>query len=214
MSIYTEARFPARRTFKTEKDMLISKVTGVVLLGGMSRRFGSNKSFAMVDGVPLIERVTRIMRSIFEVVVLITNTPDIYSRLQLPMFEDHVKGVGPIGGLYSALLNIPSDSAFVTACDMPYLNERLIRHLVEVSVGFDVTVPAPGGNIEPLHALYSKRCIPALEQCIDAGKRRIIQFYSDTTVQFVPESELRRFDPDLRSLFNINRPEDLAKDEK
>ena len=71
--------------------MLISKVTGVVLLGGRSRRFGSNKSFARVDGIPLIERVTGVMGSIFERVELITNTPELYAHLRLPMIEDQIK---------------------------------------------------------------------------------------------------------------------------
>ena len=189
--------------------MLISKVTGVVLLGGRSRRFGSNKSFALVDGTPLIERVTGTMASIFQRVLLITNTPELYGHLRFPMFEDEVKGLGPIGGLYTALLKIRTESAFVTACDMPYLNERLIRHLVEIGPGFDITAPAPAGYIEPLHALYSSRCLPALRRCIDAGERMIVRFYPDAKVRFVPDEELRRFDPELRSLYNINRPQDL-----
>jgi molybdopterin-guanine dinucleotide biosynthesis protein A len=189
--------------------MLISTVTGVILLGGRSRRFGSNKSFARVDGATLVERVTTAMGSIFDSVVLITNTPELYSHLGLPMFEDHIKGLGPIGGLYTALLNIRSDWAFVTACDMPRLNEGLIRRLVDLRGDSDATVPLHAGGMEPLHALYSKRCLPAIQRGIEAGRYKIARFYTDANVQFVPEAELRKFDPDLRSLYNINRPQDV-----
>jgi molybdopterin-guanine dinucleotide biosynthesis protein A len=191
--------------------MLISGTTGIVLLGGRSSRFGSNKSFALVDGVPLIERVTGVMGSLFHRVMLITNSPWLYSHLNLPMIEDQIKDLGPIGGLYTALVSIKTRFAFVTACDMPYLNGKLIRRLVEMADDFDVTVPAPGSSVEPLHAVYSKRCVPALKNCIDAGERRIIRFYPKANVKLVPEVELRKFDPDLKSLYNINRPQDLRE---
>ena len=189
--------------------MRIANVTGVVLVGGRSRRFGSNKSFAKVDGEPLIDRVTGLMRSLFERVVLITNTPELYGHLCLPMFEDRIKGLGPIGGIYTALMEIPSDYIFVTACDMPYLSGPLIRHLVSVKGDFDATVPVPGKYPEPLHALYSKRCLPAVKRSIDDLKYKIADFYNESRIQFIPEAELRELDPELKSFYNINRPQDV-----
>ena len=197
-----------------ENVMLISRVTGVVLLGGTSRRFGSNKSFAVVGGTPMLERVSETMTSIFDRVILITDTPEPYSHLGLPMFGDRIKGLGPIGGVYTALLSIQTDSAFITACDMPWLNRELIRHLIDVSSGFDVTVPMSKGRLEPLLAVYSRRCVPALKRCIDSGHRAVTRFYPCMNVNVVPESSLRRLDPDLKSLININRPQDLPEDEK
>ena len=73
-------------------------VTGVILAGGKSRRFGKNKALVEIDGIPLIGRVVSVMKSVFQHLVLITNTPDEYSYLKLPMYEDIIKGLGPLGG--------------------------------------------------------------------------------------------------------------------
>ena len=93
-------------------------VSGVILVGGKSSRYGSNKALAKLDGVPLIERVIGIMGRVFENLILITNTPDEYAHLGLPMHEDLVKGLGPIGGLYTGLTVMPDDAGFFVACDM------------------------------------------------------------------------------------------------
>src|SRR3989339_729492 len=107
----------------------IGKVTGVILAGGKSRRFGKNKSFIQIDGTPLIERVVTVMGSVFEHRLLVTNTPEEYAYLGLPMVQDLIKGIGPLGGIYTGLETIADDAGFFVACDMPYLNADLVRHL-------------------------------------------------------------------------------------
>jgi len=94
-----------------------------------------------VEGVSLIERVLRVMRPLFQHLVLITNTPDEYAHLGLPMYEDLVKGLGPIGGIYTGLSVIPHEVGFFVACDMPVLNQALIHHMIEIRGRFDAVVP-------------------------------------------------------------------------
>ena len=116
-------------------------VTGIILAGGMSTRYGADKALAEIRGVPLVERVVRVMAAIFRHVILITNTPKRYDFLNLPMHEDLVKGLGPLGGIYTGLKLMEGRAGFVTACDMPFLSADLVRHMVGVQENFDAVVP-------------------------------------------------------------------------
>jgi molybdopterin-guanine dinucleotide biosynthesis protein A len=187
----------------------IEEVAGVVLAGGRSSRYGRNKALVELDHVPLIERALRVMTSIFQNVVLITNTPDEYDYLKIPMFPDIIKGLGPLGGIYTGLKVLSNPFAFFVACDMPFLNPFLIRHMVSFRDGFDVVVPRISGKIEALHGLYSRRCLSSIESQMESGTYQILRFFSAVNVRFVDEDEIRRWDPDLRSFLNINTPEEL-----
>ena len=97
------------------------------------------------------------------------------------------------------------------ACDMPFLNAALVRHMVELQAGFDAVVPRVDWMIEPLHALYTRGSLTALKGQIDAHKYQIVRFFERIRVRYLDEHELRAFDPELRSFLNVNRPEDLLK---
>jgi len=203
--VNAELEIPAGRT-KNVKD-----VTGVVLAGGRSSRYGKNKALVKVNGVPLIERALRTMGSIFEHVVMITNTPEEYAYLKVPMFRDIIQGLGPLGGIYTGLKVIPDQSGFFVACDMPFLNPDLIRHMVAIRDDFDVVVPKISGWVEALHGLYTVKCRGSIERLIQSGAYQIFQFFSSVSVRFVDDEEVRRWDPDLRSFLNINTPDELRR---
>ncbi len=188
----------------------IGGVTGVILAGGKSSRFGSNKAFADVNGRQLIQRVIGVMRAVFEELILITNDPGEYSSLGIPMHADIIKGLGPLGGIYTGIENMTGRSGFFVACDMPFLNEGLIRHIAEMNgSGYDAVIPKIGWKMEPLHALYSKTCIPAIRGLIDTGECMINKFYQAIRTRFINEDEMKQYDPLLRSFYNINRPGEL-----
>jgi molybdopterin-guanine dinucleotide biosynthesis protein A len=190
-------------------ETLIKDVSGLILAGGESSRYGKNKALVKVNGIPLIERVSRVMKSIFQEVILITNTPDEYSFLKLPMYEDLIKGLGPLGGLFTGLTRMANDTGFFVGCDMPSLNSGLIRHIVEIRDDCDVIVPRISGMMEPLHALYSKGCLPAIRELIDSRKYQTVQFFSEVSVKYVDEGLIRRFDPEIRCFYNINEPQQI-----
>ena len=185
-------------------------VTGIILAGGRSTRYGSNKAMAEVDGRRLIERVVTVMETVFQRLILVTNTPEEYAYLELPMIQDLIKGLGPLGGLYTGLESLSDEAGFFVACDMPFLNGPLIRHMVQVRGRFDAVVPKIDWMLEPLHALYTRDCLPAIKVMIDSRQYQIMKFFEKITVRFLVEDEIRAFDPSLRSLFNVNRPEELA----
>jgi molybdopterin-guanine dinucleotide biosynthesis protein A len=166
---------------------LLEEMTGFILLGGKSSRYGSNKAFVEIDGVRLIDRVVSVMTSIFQHVVLLTNTPDEYAYLNLPMVEDLVKGFGPMGGIYTGLNTLSGEAGFFVACDMPFLKERLIRHMVGVRNGFDAVVPRVDWMLEPLHALYLKKCISVFHEAIEQNQHQIVKCLARMRVRYVDE---------------------------
>jgi len=193
------------------KAMLHKDISGVILVGGKSSRYGANKALAEVEGVPLIEHVIRVLNGLFDHIILITNTPREYAHLQLPMYQDLIKGLGPLGGIYTALKCIPTEAGFFVACDMPHLNPALISHMAGIANDHDAVVPRVGWKLEALHAIYRQTCLPAVEGLIGNHQYQIIRFFDAVSTRYVDEVEIRKFDPDLRSFFNINRPEDLEE---
>ena len=192
------------------KNRPVEGVTGLILAGGKSSRFGKNKALVELDGVRLIERVIRVMESVFQRLIILTNTPHEYAYLKLPMVEDVIKGLGPIGGLYTGLETISDDAGFFVACDLPFLSEPLIRHIVEIRDDFDVVLPKIDWKIEALHGLYTKRCLPSIKDLIDSQQYQVIRFFPKVRVKYLDEDEIRKFDPELKSFFNINKPDELS----
>ena len=195
------------------KDSLapFKNVTGLILLGGKSSRYGSNKALVEIEGVRLVDRVAGVMKSIFHRVILLTNTPEEYTYLRLPMVEDLIMGLGPMGGIYTGLMTMSDETGFLVACDMPFLSGKLIRHMVEVRDDFDTVVPRMDWMLEPLHALYSKKCIPVIREAIEERQYQIAKCFARMRVRYMDEEEIRLWDQDLRSLFNINKPQDLPR---
>ena len=196
-----------------DSDPIISSskdITGIILAGGRSLRYGKNKALVEVDGTRLIERVISVMQPLFESLMIITNTPREYDYLQLPMHEDIIKGLGPLGGVYTGLEAISSESGFFVACDMPFLQSDFIRHMVEIKGDFDAVVPKVDWKIEPLHAIYTRNCLPAIKKLINARGYQIIKFFDNIRVRYVEEEEIRCFDTKLKSFLNVNSPRELA----
>ncbi len=158
----------------------------------------------------MIERVIRVMEPLFENLIIITNTPREYDYLQLPMHEDVIKGLGPLGGVYTGLETMSGKSGFFVACDMPFLQRDLILHMVEIMDDFDAVVPKVDWKIEPLHAIYTRNCLPAVKKLIDRWGHQIIKFFENIRVRYVNEQEIRSFDSRLKSFLNVNSPRELS----
>ena len=196
-----------------DSDPIIScpkDITGIILAGGKSLRYGRNKALVEVGGMRLIERVISVMQPLFENLMIITNTPREYDYLRLPMHEDIIKGLGPLGGVYTGLETMSGKSGFFVACDMPFLQRDLILHMIEIMGDFDAVVPKVDWKIEPLHAIYTRNCLPSIKKLIDARGHQIIQFFENIRVRYVKEQEIRSFDSKLKSFLNVNSPGELT----
>lgn len=149
-------------------------ITGVILCGGKSSRFGSDKAFAPYKGQSFFNRIFQVMSSIFRGMVVVTHAPEKYQGLSAIMLEDEVPNQGPLGGIITALRfvrNQGGDAIFVVACDMPLLSERVIRRLLEADDGSALVAYHQETRIESLCALYRPSLLPLLESRLSAGIR-------------------------------------------
>jgi molybdopterin-guanine dinucleotide biosynthesis protein A len=188
-------------------------LTCAILAGGDSRRFGREKGLALLGGKPLIQHVIERLHGMGEETLLITNRPEAYRFLGLPIFEDRIPGGGALSGLHAALVSAKYPVVLLVACDMPFLNRSLLAHMIGLASRVDVVIPLRRGQYEPLHALYARACLPAVETTLTRQSPRMVDFLPQVNVLPIGETELRRFDLDGRSFFNINTEEDMRRAE-
>ncbi|MBK8047156.1 MAG: molybdenum cofactor guanylyltransferase [Anaerolineales bacterium] len=198
-------------------------LTLVINAGGQSRRMGQPKALLQTppDGAPLIAHITRrlaVLRPQRRVVV--SNDSDLAAVARLPgdtyFVADAYPDTGTLGGIATGLLHTPAWAA-VVACDLPLVSGKLFTALMAIAAEadggmdrWDAVVPVVGGYEEPLHALYHWRCLPAIEERLAQGQRRVISFMPDVRTRYVDEGELRAVDSELRSFMNVNTPEEWS----
>jgi len=192
-------------------------ITGVILAGGKSSRFGRNKALEPFMGERLIDRSVRLIKEWCDPVFVVCQKPEEYFGVEANLVADIIPDQGPLMGLYTGLLFSPNEWIFLRAVDMPFLEgafaELLIKRATEGNA--DVVVPLKGRHIdlplqyEPLCACYNVRCIPHIKRVIESGGGRVISFFSRVRVDAVPEDTWRAVDPKGRSILNINTIQDM-----
>ena len=189
-------------------------ITGAILAGGKSSRMGQNKALMSLGGHRLIDRVAHVLADIFAELLLVTNSPEIYADLGVPMVSDVFPEKGSLGGIYSAVYHASAPYCFVVACDMPFLQAAVIRYLVAHIADHDVVIPDVYGERQPLHAVYSKTCLAPIRQRLDANRLKIIGFLPDVRVRIVTTGEMLPLDPELRTFQNLNTPAEFQATEQ
>jgi molybdenum cofactor guanylyltransferase len=198
------------------------EVSGVILAGGQSRRMGRDKAFIVWQGRPLIERTISVLGEVCDEVLIVADEALRFAHLNIAVQPDTLRGAGPLSGLHAGLRAMSKELGVVVAVDMPLLNADLLRALVDAAAGFDAVVPlsanvstrealARSKNVHPLHAVYRRTCLPANEATLERGERRVSAFLAEVRVRYFSVSEMRRIDPQLRSLVNVNTPEELVR---
>lgn len=187
------------------------KVSCAILAGGRGTRLGEDKALLDVGGAPLVERIALRLGEISRDIMIVGTDLSRFRFLKARLIEDLVVDLGALGGIYSALKSAKHKRVVVVACDMPFLNMNLVRYLVLLSTGYDVVMPYIGEEAEPLHAVYSKSCLPAIERSMEAGERRIVSFLPRVRVRDVRKDEIQILDPEFQSFFNVNTREDLDR---
>jgi len=186
----------------------------VVLAGGQGRRFGQDKTGIRLAGETLLERSLRRMAPLSDDLIVAggnaagSEAPDVRWAPDLAPYE------GVLAGIAGGLLACRYPWAFVVASDMPFVSLALVRYMAALRARHDAVVPRLEVGLEPLHALYSQSCLPALREALSAGRRRAISFYESLCIRYVEPREIAPYDPDGRSFFNINTPDDLAQAER
>ncbi len=186
-------------------------MTGIVLAGGRNSRMGTNKAFLEIEGVRFIDRTIRLFHGIFEEIIIVTNTPLLYLDHGVTVVTDIYKNSGALGGLYSGLFFASGSHAFVCSCDMPLLDGRFIEYMEKITADYDIVVPHSGDGLQPLHAIYGKKCLPAAKSLLEKRNLKIIDLYKGLRVLNVGEDVIDSFDPTRKMFFNVNTHEDMKK---
>lgn len=191
------------------------RASGVIMAGGVSRRLGRDKALEVVGGKTLIERVVETLTPLTSEVLAVVAEAEQADAMSLPahvrVVTDRYPGGGSLGGIFSGLYASAEPWSLVVACDMPFLNARLLRHLLELTADVDAVVPCLGGRPEPLHAVYSKACMAPLESMLKKGQLKIVPAFEAMRVRYVDEAVIDRIDPRHLSFFNINTEGDLEE---
>ena len=180
------------------------------MAGGKSSRMGEDKAFLKVGGERVIDRTLHIFRDFFNEIILVTNSPLDFMDLDVTIVTDMMFGKGVPGGLYTGLFYSSSRHAFIAPCDMPFLNRSFIKYMLEVTDDYDIVVPETTPGLQPLHAVYSRKCLPHIKALMDTGEFRVNRFYHKGRMLTISEDIILSFDPNLRMFVNINSPEDLS----
>jgi len=186
-------------------------MTGVLLAGGKSRRMGQDKRWLEVGGRPLLHRVLSVLEGLFQEILIVVAEP-------LPELEgtahrvitDLIPDRATLGGLYTGLSCAHGQRIFAVGCDMPFLSRKAIAHMA-ADPQADVVMAELATGLQPLHAVYSKSCLPHMERMVKAGRLTVqdLARASGLSVRIVPARDLRSIDPEGLSFMNVNTPADV-----
>lgn len=185
----------------------------VIQAGGQSTRMGQDKGLLQFGKYKMVEYILYQVSGMGEKNFIVSNRPEEYKEFGLPVYTDIYHNIGPLGGFHTIFSFLEMEYALVLACDMPFINRDLINYLLSLASDYDIIVPRLNHNkfVKPFRAVYSKRCMPAVEKAIEQNHRRVISFFDDVRVRYLEKDEIHIYDPDERSFFNVNTPEDLQK---
>ncbi len=190
----------------------IDGCTGALVAGGRATRMGgAPKGLLRVNGEAIAARSLALFRELFGGALVVANDPSAYAALGAPIVADAFSGKGAPGGLHAALAAASTPWVFAAGCDMPFLSERAILLLAARREGARAVVPRFRGRLEPLHAFWSRACLPALVRLLERGDPSLADLAREVGARVVEEDEWRLADPDGRSFENANTPEDAAR---
>ncbi len=173
---------------------------------------GQDKRFLEVGGISLLERSLAVLEELFSEILVVTAEPaPELSKLDHRIVTDLIPNCATLGGLYTGVSLARHPRVFAAACDMPFLNAGVIRGMSNYAPGADVVMARLSYGLQPMHAVYSTRCLSRLEAMAKTKSLRLqdLAEAQDLDVRLVSEETLRPFEPDLLSFMNINSPSDL-----
>lgn len=193
-----------------------STCSGVILAGGLNTRFsGQDKALISVGGKRILDCIYDVFKELFDEIFLVTNHPVRYLRWDLTIVSDLYPVRSSLTGIHAGLFYASNPYVFFAACDTPFIQKELIKEIVDrIEPDYDAIIPEISAGLEPLCAVYAKRTLSRIEAHLVQEKLKIQWVFKKNRIKKLPESLLRQKDPELRSFFNINTPDDLTKAEK
>ncbi len=184
------------------------RVVGLILAGGESRRLRPDKCWCEIAGVPMIVRVSQVVAPVVNETLVVGGTQAPTGTRLVP---DDDLGAGPLAAIATGMRATEAALYLVVSCDIPLVTSALLRYLLDNADDGDAVVPIIAGGREPLCAVYARQCLPAINQALASGRRRVDSFFADVQVRWVGETELARFGSPERLFFNVNTPDDLVR---
>ena len=191
-------------------------IAGIILAGGLGTRMGHvKKAFLTINGQTILDRLLAVYRPLFPEILISARDAADFADYPYPVAPDQFEARSSLTGIHAGLTAMQASHGFMAACDGPFLQPGLVgRLLTEATPDADVIIPLKeDGYVEPLCAIYSKRCIPHIEAQLRQENFRIIGFFDQVRVKQVPVARLRQGDPHQVSFFNVNSPDDLRQAE-
>jgi molybdenum cofactor guanylyltransferase len=184
----------------------------IILAGGKSKRLGRNKINEVIGGITLINRVINVLSAFNGEIILVTaedsSLPETFTYPKISKVQDLYPGKGMIGGIITGLSASKNFYNLVVASDMPFLSPALIRYMISNAKGNDLVAYKNQNELEPLHAIYTKNCLPILEE-IMLKDRRIFELLGQVKVRYLSSAEINQYDTKKISFFNVNTESDL-----
>ena len=178
-------------------------IAAAILVGGKSSRMGKDKALLEFNGISFIRRVAEVFFQECSPVIVISDHGERYSFLGLPVCEDEYKNCGPLGGIHTALKNVPTNTVCIASCDIPFIHRDLLRQLLDVRGEEDITVFSSNGMVQPLFGIYHTRILPTLEKHLNSNRFSVLDFLRDVkTVHVTPPFNTMA----AHALLNINTP--------
>lgn len=192
----------------------VPEFSAAVLTGGESRRMGRDKALIPLCGRTVLERIIRVLGQVTSDIMVVGDRAE-YHAFGVPVIADDAPGMGPLGGIATALRRARNGLVFITACDMPLLDGAVIQAMATDYAGQDALVFSRDRGeqraaYEPMHAFYSVRSLAVIEDQLANGRLRLEDTLNRLDLRVLPEAWLLVRDPGQDTLFNMNRPEDIS----
>ncbi len=185
-----------------------SEMTAAILAGGRSSRMGTDKALLPSHGKTFIEQIAKELSSVFEVVVIISDSKEQYEFLKLPIYEDIYKNSGPLAGIHSAMRHSKQQNLFIASCDIPCITMDLIGYLLEARHEEDVTIFSVDNVPQPLVGIYHSKILPIIEEKLQSYQLSVLKLISEVRSTVIPFPWSNEYP---HGLVNVNTPEEYIQ---
>ena len=184
---------------------------GIVLAGGFSTRVGQDKAQLPWGESDLLHHVLMQLGQVCSDRIVVINREWKPKIPGVRVVEDIIPQRGPLSGIHAGLSACTESCAFITACDMPFLVPDAVSYLFSHAGGWDAVLPGHGKDLEPLFAVYSRKCIPVIEDLLNQDIRKVQNLFPSIRYRLVNPEEFRQFDRELKLFHNINTMRDYLE---
>ncbi len=189
----------------------VADVAGIILIGGRSSRMGRDKTAIEIAGRPMWRWVADALETCTSSLYFAGEADGLDSASPFPILPDDPPGLGPLGGLATALERSGRKHNLIVAADYPLVRPKLLNLLLEKSTGHMATCGRTSEFLEPLVGYYNAACAPVIRTMLAEGELRTHQLFTRAPSHILTDEEYESADPDRLSQINVNTPADLAR---